>query len=140
LSLFESDYHYAREGLGYLHAQDRLANGPRLHPDHASIELQPDDDLARYLKQQLADEMRPADGVYVVSASSPVVQSAIETARNTDAWPTTQYLWPLHPMLQWMDFKMLSLIGRQRAPVIRVQRGVANALCADCRPINVAGS
>ena len=32
LSLFESDYHYAREGLGYLHAQDKLANGPRLHP------------------------------------------------------------------------------------------------------------
>jgi hypothetical protein len=28
-------------------------------------------------------------------------------------------------MLQWMDFKMLSLVGRQRAPVIRVQRGVA---------------
>lgn len=125
LSLFESDYHYAREGLGYLHAQDKLANGPKLHPKDATIELQPDDDLARYLKQQLADEMRPTDGVYVVSASSPVVQSAIETARNTDAWPTTQYLWPLHPMLQWMDFKMLSLVGRQRAPVIRVQRGVA---------------
>lgn len=125
LSLFKSDYDYAREGLGYLHAQDKLANGPRLHPDHASIELQPDDDLARFLKLQLAEEMRPADGVYVVSANPKVVQTAIETARNTDAWPTTQYLWPLHPIVQWLDFKMLSLVGRQKAPVIRVPHGVA---------------
>jgi hypothetical protein len=125
LSLFENDYHYAREGLGYLHAQERLAHGPRPHRDQAAIELQPDDDLARYLKQQLADEMRPADQVYVLSASPQIVQTAIETARNTDEWPTIQYLWPLHPMLQWLDFKMLSLIGRQKAPVIRVKRGVA---------------
>jgi hypothetical protein len=125
LSLFESDYHYAREGLGLLHMQDKLANGPKLHPDHAAIELQPDDDLARFLKQQLAEEMRPADGVYLMSANSQAVQVAIETARNTDAWPTAQYLWPLHPMLQWLDFKMLSLVGRWKAPVIRVQRGVA---------------
>jgi superfamily II DNA or RNA helicase len=125
LSLFKNDYDYVREGLGYLHTQDRLAHGPRLHPERAAIELQPDDDLERYLKRQLADEMRPADKVYVLSASPQVVQNAIETARNTDEWPTIQYLWPLHPMVQWLDFKMLSLVGRQRAPVIRVQRGVA---------------
>jgi len=28
-------------------------------------------------------------------------------------------------MLQWLDFKLLSLVGRQRAPVIRVPRGIA---------------
>jgi superfamily II DNA or RNA helicase len=124
LSLFESDYEYVREGLGYLHSHDRLAHGPRLHPQHTAIELQPDDDLDRYLKQQLATEMRPSDNVYVLSKSVQVVQNAIETARNTDEWPTIQYLWPLHPMVQWLDFKMLSLVGRQRAPVIRVQRGI----------------
>ncbi len=141
LSLFQDDYHYVREGLGYLHAKDRLAHGPRLHPKQAAIELQPDDDLERYLKQQLTDEMRPADKVYVLSTNRQVVQNAIETARNTDEWPTIQYLWPLHPMVQWLDFKMLSLVGRQRAPVIRVQRGVApeealvliSALIADGR-------
>lgn len=125
LSLFENDYEYVRAGLGYLHAQDRLANGPRLHSDKAAIELQPDDDLDRYLKQQLSTEMRPADKVYVLSANPQVVQTAIETARNTDEWPAIQYLWPLHPMVLWLDFKMLSLVGRQKAPVIRVQRGVA---------------
>ena len=125
LSLFENDYHYVREGLGYLHAQERLAHGPKLHPQQSAIELQPDDDLERYLKHQLAEEMRPADKVYVLSTNPQIVQNAIETARNTDKWPTIQYLWPLHPMVQWLDYKMLSLIGRQRAPVIRVQRGVA---------------
>ena len=126
LSLFKDDYHYAREGLGYLHSRERLAHGPKLHPNQAAIELQPDDDLDRYLKQQLSIEMRPSDNVYVLSANTQIVQNAIETARNTDEWPTIQYLWPLHPMVQWLDFKMLSLVGRQRAPVIRVQRGVAS--------------
>jgi hypothetical protein len=126
LSLFENDYEYVRAGLGYLHSQDRLANGPRLHSDKVAIELQPDDDLDRYLKQQLSPEMRPADRVYVMSANPQIVQTAIETARNTDEWPTIQYLWPLHPMVQWLDFKMLALVERQRAPVIRVRRGVAS--------------
>ena len=125
LSLFENDYEYVREALGYLHSQDRLANGPRLHSDQTAVELEPGDDLDRYLKQQLSPEMRPADKVYVLSANAQIVQTAIETARNTDEWPTIQYLWPLHPVVQWLDFKMLSQVGRQRAPVIRVQRGVA---------------
>ena len=50
LSLFENDYDYVSAGLGYLHSQDRLANGPRLHSDQTAIELQPDDDLDRYLE------------------------------------------------------------------------------------------
>jgi superfamily II DNA or RNA helicase len=125
LSLFESDYQYVREGLAYLHSQDQLARSSRPHPEHSAVELQPDDDLDRYLRQQLSLEMRPADNVYILSANPQIVQNAIETARNTDEWPATQYLWPLHPMVQWLDFKMLSLFGRQRAPVVRVQRGVS---------------
>ena len=45
-------------------------------------------------------------------------------ARDTDRWPALQYLWPLHPIVQWLDYKLLSTIGRQRAPVIRVRRGL----------------
>lgn len=125
LSLFGSDFDYARHGLEYLHEHDRLANQPKTDERHQTIELQPDDDLDRFLKQLLSPEMRPADHVYALSANTEVVKNAIKTARDGDAWPEIQHLWSLHPVLQWLDFKLLSLVGRQRAPVIRVPRGIA---------------
>lgn len=125
LSLFRSDFDYARHGLEYLHEHDRLANQPRADERHQTIELQPDDDLDRFLKQQLSPEMRPTDHVYALSANTEVVKNAIKSARDGDAWPAIHHLWALHPMLQWLDFKLLSLVGRQRAPVIRLPRGIA---------------
>lgn len=125
LSLFGSDFDYARHGLEYLHEHDRLANQPKMDERHQTIELQPDDDLDRFLKQLLSPEMRPADHVYALSANTEIVKNAIKTARDGDAWPEIQHLWSLHPVLQWLDFKLLSLVGRQRAPVIRVPRGIA---------------
>lgn len=125
LSLFRSDFDYTRHGLEFLHQHDRLKNQPKADERHQTIELQPDDDLDRFLKQQLAPEMRPSDHVYALSANTEVVKTAIKTARDGDAWPNIHHLWALHPMLQWLDFKLLSLVGRQRAPVIRVPRGIA---------------
>ncbi|MBZ0097216.1 MAG: hypothetical protein K8H75_17830, partial [Sulfuricella sp.] len=125
LSLFRSDFDYARHGLEYLHEHDRLANQPRADERHQTIELQPDDDLDRFLKQQLSPEMRPTDHVYALSANTEVVKNAIKSARDGDAWPAIHHLWALHPMLQCLDFKLLSLVGRQRAPVIRLPRGIA---------------
>jgi len=125
LSLFRSDFDYTRHGLEFLHQHDRLKTHPKADERHQTIELQPDDDLDRFLKQQLAPEMRPSDHVYALSANIEVVKTAIKTARDGNAWPNIHYLWPLHPMLQWLDFKLLSLVGRQRAPVIRVPRGIA---------------
>lgn len=124
LSLFLNDFDYARHGLDYLHEHDRLAQQPKAHKEYQTIELQPDDDLDRFLKQQLSPEMRPRDHVYALSANLEVVKSAIKSARDGDDWPCTHYLWALHPLVQWLDFKLLSLVGRQRAPVIRVPKGI----------------
>ncbi|MBI5041878.1 MAG: DEAD/DEAH box helicase [Gammaproteobacteria bacterium] len=126
LSLFGSDFDYVRRGLEYLHTHDRLAHQPKADERQQTIELQPDDDLDRFLKQQLSAEMRPTDHVYALSANIEVVKQAIKEARDGDDWPAIHYLWPLHPLVQWLDFKMLSLVGRQRAPVIRVPRGITD--------------
>ncbi len=125
LSLFQNDFDYVRHGLEHLHEHDRLAHQPKADERHQTIELQPDDDLDRFLKQGLSSEMRPEDHVYALSANTEVVKSAIKSARDGDAWPNTHYLWALHPLVQWLDFKLLSLVGRQRAPVIRVPKGIA---------------
>lgn len=125
LSLFQNDFDYTRHGLEFLHQHGRLAHQPKADERHQTIELQPDDDLDRFLKQQLSPEMRSSDHVYALSANAEVVKNAIKTARDGDEWPAIHHLWALHPLLQWLDYKLLSLVGRQRAPVIRVPRGIA---------------
>jgi superfamily II DNA or RNA helicase len=124
LSLFKGDYDYARQAFEWLSASGRFPNPPRADDRQQSLHIEPDLDLDRYLARELADEMRPDDRTYDLTANPEQVKTAIRTARDGDRWPSLQYLWPLHPIVQWLDYKLLSTIGRQRAPVIQVRRGV----------------
>jgi superfamily II DNA or RNA helicase len=124
LSLFKSDYDYLRQGFEWLHASKRFANAPQAEDRHQTVQVRPDDDLHRFLQQELADEMQPDEHVYALCANVEGVKNAIKAARDTDRWPGMQYLWPLHPIALWLDYKLLSMVGRQRAPVIRLRRGL----------------
>lgn len=124
LSLFASDYEYVRQGFEHLFAMRQLSTVPTRDERHQSVQLRPDPDLEHYLGQHLSDEMYPQDNVFALTANAEHVKEAIRESRNTDHWPQLHYLWPLHPILQWLDYKLLSAIGRHRAPVVRVRRGL----------------
>jgi superfamily II DNA or RNA helicase len=124
LSLFHSDYDYLRQGFEHLYATNRFPNAPAPDERHQTVQIRPDADLELFLRQHLADEMRPEDGVFALAANAERVKDAIREARNTERWTQLHYLWPLHPILQWLDYKLLSGLGRHRAPVIRVRRGL----------------
>ncbi|MDR0949679.1 MAG: hypothetical protein LBM69_09215 [Lachnospiraceae bacterium] len=40
------------------------------------------------------------------------------------AWPTTQYLWKLHPLFSWINDKSSLLYGRNEAPIIGLPAGI----------------
>lgn len=124
LSLFAGDYDYVRQGFEWLHSSGRFPTVPGADDPEEIIQIQPDADLSRFLDAQLSDEMRPEDNRYALCANPEHVMNAIKGARDTESWPIIQYLWPLHPIVQWLDYKLLSVIGRQKAPVIRVRRGL----------------
>ena len=48
---------------------------------------------------------------------------AIEEARQKraeeDTWPQLHYLWPQHPIVEWLGERVLTAFGRHRAPVLR---------------------
>lgn len=48
---------------------------------------------------------------------------AIEQARQVkagdDSWPKLHYLWPQHPVMDWLSDRVLSAFGRHCAPVIQ---------------------
>jgi hypothetical protein len=51
---------------------------------------------------------------------------AIEHARQAKAeeatWPQLHYLWPQHPIMEWLADRVVTTFGRHRAPVIQLQK------------------
>lgn len=124
-SLFPSHYHYARDGLRWLR-QHQPEQQPALRADDATctLSLQPGKDLAQLLERDLAPEMWPADNTFALCADKRSVQAAIAQSRDGSHWPQLHYLWPLHPIVHWLDYKLMASFGRQRAPLLRVPQGL----------------
>lgn len=119
-SLFRDDYHFAKTAL-----QQLVSRGARLqwlaNDDVRTITITAPADLQDRLRQ-LPREVQSADGTYALCADAPRVAQAIETARQAkaedDTWPHLHYLWPQHPIADWMADRVLTSFGRHRAPVI----------------------
>lgn len=123
-SLFPDEFEYVRRGMERLRQTGDFQLPLQADTQRRQIVFQPDKDLDNVLARILPPEMRPADGQFALSTNPADIQNAIKAARDTQEWPSLQYLWPLHPIVQWLDLKMLSLFGRQSAPVIRVRKGL----------------
>jgi superfamily II DNA or RNA helicase len=126
-SLFSDSYRYLRDALRLLAQQSPREHSPVTTDDaRKTLSFQPSRDLAQVLKRDLAAEMWPEDNTFALSADKSVVEAAIKHARDTNAWPQLHYLWSLHPIAQWLDYKLMALFGRQRAPLLRVAQGFAS--------------
>ncbi|QEY64978.1 DEAD/DEAH box helicase [Metapseudomonas lalkuanensis] len=124
-SLFGNSYQYLRDALRLLAEQSPRDYPPVKYDDaRKTLSFQPSRDLAQLLKRDLASEMWPEDNTFALSADKTVVEGAIRQARDTNAWPQLHYLWALHPIAQWLDYKLMALFGRQRAPLLRVAQGL----------------
>jgi hypothetical protein len=86
-------------------------------------------DLQDRLKQ-LPREAQAANDLYNLCAKSERVIQAIEEARQNkaedDTWPTLQYLWAQHPIMEWLGDRVLTHFGRHRAPVLQSAKLVPN--------------
>ena len=59
----------------------------------------------------------------MLSADPARVAEAIERARQAkseeQSWPNLHYLWPQHPIVEWLRDRVLTYFGRHTAPIIR---------------------
>ena len=73
--------------------------------------------------RQLPREVQAAGDRYVLCANADRMAHAIEEARQKqaeeDTWPQLHYLWPQHPIIEWLGERVLTAFGRHRAPVLR---------------------
>ncbi len=117
-SLFSSDIQFAEQALEYI-----KRNGQRIDfskKDASTLALTVNNELEQRLKQ-LPPEVYPQDEQFILTNSIEQMSHEIAAARGQQhAWPRKNYLWQLHPVMEWLNDKVLSAFGRHHAPLIRI--------------------
>jgi superfamily II DNA or RNA helicase len=120
-SLFPDDYHYASQAFHWLKQnhetlQVELNDTKREFWVSVTRDSESDDLASRF--HYLPPEVIPENGPLHLSSSTAEVQVAMEEARKEEAeWPKLQYLWPLHPVVEWLNDRVRATFGRHEAPV-----------------------
>ena len=120
-SLFDSDYHYAKTALTQLNQSNTLCQWAADDGEQI-VSITAPRDLQERLKQ-LPREVQASNDLYALCANPERMASAIETARQArsedDTWPQLHYLWPQHPIMDWLGDRVLTHFGRHRAPLLQ---------------------
>ena len=123
-SLFRDDYHYAVTALKAIQQSEPLQ---LTHDDQNQyLELT----MPKELRQQfsrLPREIIPAqDEPLQLSGNKETVAEALEAARRAEnSWPKVQYLWELHPFVNWLNDRGATIFGRHKAPVLTLSDHLA---------------
>lgn len=119
-SLFQSDYHFAKTALTQLNQGQTLCDWTA-HDEEDVIALTAPRDLQERLRQ-LPREVQADNDHYTLCASTKRMMDAIEIARQArseeETWPQQQYLWPQHPIMEWLGDRVLTHFGRHKAPLL----------------------
>ena len=124
LSLYPDHYSWTKAALARLQGQ---GGALQWAPDDASrhITLTITDDL-RHRFRYLPREVYPEQGQFILTDDLEVIKREIARSREDEnAWPKVHYLWPQHPVTEWLSDRMLTAFGRHTAPVIEHRSGLA---------------
>ena len=70
----------------------------------------------------LPKEIRPDHDQFTLSPSVERISDEIKRARQEEDadWPALHFLWPIHPVMEWLSDRALNAFGRHAAPVLRL--------------------
>ena len=124
-SLFPSHYAWCKAALKRL--QDRGEALQVTHDDASeriSLYARQGGDLDHRFKF-LPREIMPEDRTFVLTANKETITGEVNRCRQDEnAWPKQHYLWPQHPVMEWLSDRMLTQFGRHSAPVIELNKGM----------------
>ena len=117
-SLFPDDLTYFRDGL------TALAPSVDLQADFDSerqlVTVTINEDLRRAFRA-LPSEALPDDGRLHLTTNRDRVKKAIKDSRGEENnWANVHLLWDLHPVMEWLNYKLMVHFGRKQAPVLRL--------------------
>jgi len=118
---FDSDWSFAKAALEALNDPDPIA---QWSSDEASqaITITAPKDLQTRLRQ-IPVEARSPEDQYTLTTQIALMDKALDQARQaksgSETWPDKNYLWPQHPVMEWLLDRLESHFGRHAAPVVR---------------------
>lgn len=133
-----SDVDYLYQALNFLNQTESHPVEKLQTVSGLDIKLTPD--MLRRLKALVPEEALPHGDTLRVSNDKAFcmeqMRNSMQKNMDESAWPSTQYLWKLHPVLSWVNDKAGLLFGRGEAPVI----GLPDKLAAGESIYIVSGS
>ncbi|MCC8046589.1 MAG: DEAD/DEAH box helicase [Clostridiales bacterium] len=115
-----SDIDYLYQALTYLNQRESHPVEKLKTVSGLDIKITPD--MLRRLTALIPEEALPQGDTLRVSDDKAFcmeqMRSSMQKNMDEAAWPTTQYLWKLHPILSWVNDKAGLLFKRNEAPVI----------------------
>ncbi len=127
LSLFENDYNYCKTALEIFKLNPKYEIKYKSDDSQELIEITnlPEDLEHRY--KFLPQEIRPEANNLKLSSKPQIIIEEINKSRKQDkTWPNVQYLWPLHPAVEWVNDRINALFSLHEAPVISIPKILAN--------------
>lgn len=122
-SLYPSEYAFAKAALSYLAQLNPLQ--VRFNDENGVIALTAPDDLRDKFKHY-PSEIYPEHGAFELTVDKQHYLQAVKRARNDDnAWPKQHYLWAKHPVMEWLQERMLGNTGRHQALVMGLNSQLA---------------
>ena len=120
-SMFKSDFHYAQAALNQINLPQAICQWTSHEPER-TITITAPTDLRDRLRQ-LPREAQADNDLYGLCDDPIRIATEIETARQAkaedDTWPKLHYLWPQHPVMEWLGDRVLTYFGRHSAPVMQ---------------------
>ena len=115
-----SDLEYTYQAVSYLNR-----NTPRpveRHQTVAGLDVTLTEEMRRRLKALIPDEVMPRGDTLRLSTDKQFcmeeMKRSMMSSMEVTAWPEVQYLWPLHPLMSWLNDKNGLLFGRGEAPFL----------------------
>ena len=117
LSMFPDDLAYGEAALHYLRRDNQKLEF-EVDRQTRSLSLDAPNDLEHRFGY-LPSEIWPDQGRFDLTADTEAVEAAvIESRKSESTWPRKQYLWRQHPVIEWLNDRMLATFGRHQAPVL----------------------
>jgi superfamily II DNA/RNA helicase len=124
-SFYTDDYHYLKSAIDYLKQTETFQAD--FHDTDQKVEFTATQALKYRLRYTLPREVWPEDDTFVLSTNKDDIQNEIKRSRKDEnAWPRIHYLWPLNPVLEWINDKVIAGFGRHEAPVLSLQGALAS--------------
>ncbi|MBI3302225.1 MAG: ATP-dependent helicase, partial [Deltaproteobacteria bacterium] len=122
-SLFRDDFTYLQAAMQ--HIRQTMPLQVEFFPEEQQVTFTAPEEL-KHRFRFLPSEVWPDDGVFMLSARRSIIQEEIKRSRKEEkAWPRVHYLWPLHPVSEWVNDKVLAAFGRHQAPVLTLREVLA---------------